>query len=434
LAARGAFPPYEDKKSHDLFDIHCIHVNHNLRGEESRADAQAVSDLCASLRVPCRIETIAEGEIERCAREKGCGIEAAARDVRHGVFRKEARSLGADRILIGHNQDDLLELILMRLLRGAGPAGLALMPDRNGLITRPFLSLSRADILVYLNEESLSYRTDSSNKNEIFFRNKIRLRLVPVLNRYFPAWKKSLIQMAGTQRLTATYLKSQSEKIMATHMEESGSFAHKDHGPDSVTIKNFSLLPDIIQEELVFSAIDTFKKENDVFEPDAFPRKMFNPRRDVVRGAAGSKKYGDLGCAEIKFNGNDTTIRLKRQIISGQGFALLIKEKGFYTYNNIRIDCTEHFSGMHKAGDIFFTAALPVLIRPAEKHDCIIVHNQKLRPTDLKKTGESGGEIFSAQDRYGIAALIRMAYELSCVCRNNIDSVTESQLTLGFRF
>ncbi|MDR3325693.1 MAG: tRNA lysidine(34) synthetase TilS, partial [Spirochaetaceae bacterium] len=91
------------------YALHCAHVNHNLRGEESLADARAVEQLCKDFDIPCHIETIAEGRIEKRARETGSGIEAAAREARRRALRRTALRCHADAILIAHTKNDLLE-------------------------------------------------------------------------------------------------------------------------------------------------------------------------------------------------------------------------------------------------------------------------------------------------------------------------------------
>ncbi|MDR2842854.1 MAG: tRNA lysidine(34) synthetase TilS, partial [Spirochaetaceae bacterium] len=101
------------------YKLNVLHVNHNLRGEESARDAAAVEMLCKQFSLPCRIETIPEGNIICYAKEAGCGIEAAARHVRHTALLNEATRLGACTVATAHTKTDLLETFIMRLLRGS---------------------------------------------------------------------------------------------------------------------------------------------------------------------------------------------------------------------------------------------------------------------------------------------------------------------------
>ncbi|MEJ5190046.1 MAG: tRNA lysidine(34) synthetase TilS, partial [Breznakiellaceae bacterium] len=102
------------------YTLHCVHVNHNLRGEESRADALFVKEFCARREIPCTVVQIQAGSIERWAREKRSGIEAAARHFRYRVFKKIFHRVRANFLVLGHTKSDALETLLMRILRGSG--------------------------------------------------------------------------------------------------------------------------------------------------------------------------------------------------------------------------------------------------------------------------------------------------------------------------
>ena len=204
------------------FMLRCIHVEHGIRkAAESRGDAAFVKKLCKQFAVPCRIVHIAPGRIAEKAAREGCGIEAAAREYRHRIFRRELRLLEGGRarpeqdmapvLLIAHTQDDLLETLLMRILNGSGPTGLAAMPERTpdiiggkrGVIRRPLLALSRAEVVAYLQSRSIEWQTDSTNKDNNFFRNRVRNTLVPLLDREFPQWRSNVRFLGETQRLVA---------------------------------------------------------------------------------------------------------------------------------------------------------------------------------------------------------------------------------------
>jgi tRNA(Ile)-lysidine synthase len=189
--------------------IFCLHVEHGLRpAQESQGDAEHVRNFCEKNGINCRVESVAPGRIEAFARSRGTGIEAAARHFRRKLLfrhavRLDRESGGKTRILTAHTKDDALELSLMRVLRGAGPAGLAAMPVSRGRILRPMLDISRADVIMYLTEKKILWREDSTNTDEKFLRNRIRGRLIPFLNESFPEWKNGLCALAATQSLIA---------------------------------------------------------------------------------------------------------------------------------------------------------------------------------------------------------------------------------------
>jgi tRNA(Ile)-lysidine synthase len=159
------------------------HFNHGLRGLESDADADFVTLLAGSLELECRT-------IRRTL--TGSNLEAAARDARYSWLGSVAESENCDCIATGHTLDDQAETVLFRILRGTGIAGLAgiypirtLTPTIN--VLRPLLFVSRPHIHQYLLSLSQPFRTDSSNLDRRFTRNRIRHDLLPLLQRDYNA-------------------------------------------------------------------------------------------------------------------------------------------------------------------------------------------------------------------------------------------------------
>jgi tRNA(Ile)-lysidine synthetase-like protein len=151
------------------------HVNHHLRGAESDADHDFVRDLCARLGVPC---LAADGPLDPAAvREQG--VEAAARSVRFARLQAMRESSDARYIATAHQKNDQGETVLLRLARGGGLAAMrGIRPVRADGIIRPLLEVTRADIEAFLAERGITPRSDSSNANPRFLRNRIR-RLGP---------------------------------------------------------------------------------------------------------------------------------------------------------------------------------------------------------------------------------------------------------------
>ena len=300
------------------FSLHCIHVEHGLRPAlESKGDALAVKELCKNLSVPCRIAYIAQGRISKYAASTGLGIEAAARVFRHGIFKRERQRIKADWVLTGHTRDDALETILMRILRGSGPAGLKSMPRLRGHLLRPILEMSRQDILDYLKARGLSYRTDKTNLDTVYLRNKIRLLLIPFLDENFPSWRKSLFSLAETQSHVAEYLTSQAREVLP--WEEAG-------GPANVKglrlrEEDFMKAPPILREEAVFAALNILVRQG-----NSSP-----PRRKVIRRAVTEAKAHDLGPARLERQNGYIKLGINKKKSGERGFSLLIKESGLYT-------------------------------------------------------------------------------------------------------
>ena len=175
-----------------------VHCNYGLRGVESDGDARFVSSLCRQLGIPCLIRPLTV-----IGRERGSSssFQARAREARYRLFRALAGDLGVERVAIGHTADDQAETVLLRMLRGTGLRGLAAMSHiRDQLFIRPLLEFTRQDILSYLKCAGLSYRMDSSNAKPIYFRNRVRHELIPVLRSLAPNIVRMLARQADILR------------------------------------------------------------------------------------------------------------------------------------------------------------------------------------------------------------------------------------------
>jgi tRNA(Ile)-lysidine synthase len=159
------------------------HLHHGLRGAAADRDAEFVETLAQKLHLPCHRES---GDAAALRRREGLSPEEAARKLRHDFLRRVRQTRGYDRVALGHHADDNAELLLLRLLQGTGPTGMAGMaPTRGDGIIRPLLYANRADIEAFLRAENLSWRIDASNADERFPRNRIRQRLLPRLRAEF---------------------------------------------------------------------------------------------------------------------------------------------------------------------------------------------------------------------------------------------------------
>lgn len=171
------------------------HVNHQLRGVESDADEAFVRDLCAALAVPFHLRS---ADVAGLA--GGANLESTARRVRYEFFAELAYELGAAWIATAHTADDQAETVLHRLIRGTGLQGLrGIAAERSAegvTLHRPLLAVTRADILAYLAEIGQPYRTDRTNADTAFTRNRIRHELLPLLKSFNPEIVNALAHLA----------------------------------------------------------------------------------------------------------------------------------------------------------------------------------------------------------------------------------------------
>lgn len=182
-----------------------LHVNHQLRGEESDSDEQFVGALAAQLGLPFHSMPgpVCPGNLEQ-----------EARNVRRRLLEAARADLGLTKIALGHTRTDQAETVLYRLLRGSGICGLAAIPPRRQLTVRPLLALSRKEIREWLRASGLPWREDTSNGNPRFIRNRLRLRTLPALSRtYNPNLEEALAGTAELSRAEEDYWAEEMETL-----------------------------------------------------------------------------------------------------------------------------------------------------------------------------------------------------------------------------
>lgn len=184
-----------------------VHIQHGIRdASETQPELAFVQELCARLDTPLHIHHV--NVPERAARNQET-IEEAAREVRYEYFRSLIASGQADSVLTAHTLDDQAETVLMKILRGAWTQGLSgIHPiievespkGQHGRILRPLLGIKRTDIETFLHKRKQSWRTDSTNADTRYTRNRIRHDLMPQLRSYNPMIDQALANMAELAR------------------------------------------------------------------------------------------------------------------------------------------------------------------------------------------------------------------------------------------
>ncbi len=172
------------------YDLKLIiaHINYGLRGEDSEQDEKFVQKLAEKYGLKTARLSVSGGKNFS---------ENKMRKIRYDFFEKIRRENNFNLIAVAHNRDDQAETVLMHLLRGSGLQGLSAMKAKNEIIIRPLLNISREEILKYLEKNKLKYQIDITNENTNFFRNKIRHKLLPELEKnYNVEIKKVLAKMA----------------------------------------------------------------------------------------------------------------------------------------------------------------------------------------------------------------------------------------------
>jgi tRNA(Ile)-lysidine synthase len=215
--------------------LHAAHLDHQIRGVESQADAEYVFNLAGSLGIPI---TIDRQDVAAYRTERKCSLEEAARELRYAFFARVAKKVGGRRIALGHTRDDQVETILMHILRGTGTAGLCglapcspLVHDSRGmslpaqassvakaqrsnlLVIRPLLGITREETAGHCQNFQLDARTDSSNLLPSFFRNRLRLHLLPLLRQYNPNIDQALLRLADIAKEDNAVIEQQASQL-----------------------------------------------------------------------------------------------------------------------------------------------------------------------------------------------------------------------------
>ena len=309
--------------------LSAAHFNHHLRGEESDRDEQFVRQLCDRYDIP-----LAVGESEVKAGKKG--LEAAAREARYNFF-----ATLSGKIATAHTADDNAETLLMHLVRGTGLRGLGGISPVNGNVIRPMLTVTRDEVLAFLQEYALSYVEDSSNETDAFLRNRLRHHVMPLLKQENPRLAQNLSQMAMELR------------------EDAAALEAADALPGIAQLRQMPVA-------LRHRALSRFLKENGVPEPErshigavealVFAEKP-SARVDLPGGVIVTRNYD---CLEIL---PDETIPERVEIRPGQ--CLELPQWGF------RVSCTEAQQIINTQEIFTVEAADQLVLRPRQTGDQI---------------------------------------------------------------
>lgn len=179
--------------------IGVAHLNHCLRGAEADADADFVTQLTTHLNVPCYQERTDVRQEYQAAHKTG--IEDIARQIRYKFLDRVRHQHGYHKVALGHQSNDNAESVLMFLLRGSGLSGLSgIPPVRSGYIVRPLIRVAREDIMAFLKRHNIPFRTDTSNRNTDFLRNRIRHETIPRIQTCNPKIIETLNRLSNIVR------------------------------------------------------------------------------------------------------------------------------------------------------------------------------------------------------------------------------------------
>lgn len=300
----------------------CITVDHSIRpNEEGAADADFVKKICEKIGVRCIVKKIPGGEVFKVASRRARGIEEAARTLRYEALEEAAAEIGAEFVCLAHNKNDALETLLMRFLQGSAAAGISQI---RGKYLRPLLQIEREEIEGYLREKKIAWRTDSTNSDEKYLRNKIRLKLIPFLKENFAGFENAVLK--GGEKIA---LQNAAVKEMALRCEDDFFPAKISQKEISFASENFSSLPIAIRQELIYDAFVRFGVDDRV--PYGFVRALsLWPEIDFKKIS-----FSDISARTA---GGKLFLKICEKQATESGFFAIINEDGVFDFDGFSLE------------------------------------------------------------------------------------------------
>jgi tRNA(Ile)-lysidine synthase len=280
-------------KSIYRLNLHVAHLEHGIRGEESRGDMEFVKKLCTDLSLPF---TTRSEDVPGLAASRRLSLEAAARKVRYAFLNEVSEEVKAGRIATGHNANDQAETLLLNLLRGSGMAGLSgIRPAINGKIIRPLIEASREEIEEYIGKKHLEFRLDSSNLDERLERNKVRRVLIPLIEKEFnPGIVDSLSRSASVFSLINGYMAERVEDAL-------GACSQSEDGRTTIDLEAFADIPRAVKLFAIYKVVRSLEEDEQVVSFDILnavmnlaERSKSGSRVDIGSGIVAMKEFDKL--------------------------------------------------------------------------------------------------------------------------------------------
>lgn len=206
---------HEKRESLNL-TLAAAHVDHCIRGAESRADAEYCLSLCRKLDIPICVRTI---DVPAIARQTGEGLETAARRLRYDALRQIRAELGAEWIALAHHLNDQAETVLMHMMRGCGPEGVCGMSELSGDLYRPLLNTPKAALENWLQQRDIAWREDRTNLDPFTPRNALRLHVLPALEESYPKAAEAIARYAQSAQCENRLMNRLTDEFLAERLQ-----------------------------------------------------------------------------------------------------------------------------------------------------------------------------------------------------------------------
>ncbi len=386
--------------------IRAVHVVHNLRPEEELArERTIVTSTCADVGVPLTIAAVKRGSIEKLAAKKKIGIEAAAREVRYGILKREARRSGFGVICTAHNADDQLETLVARFISSSSTDGLAgIRPLRslggNILLARPLLFASRKETERYVEEMGIQISADSTNASADYRRNKIRHILTPLLDAEFPGWRKGV-------RSTAEKMESDSAALQEALGEAMGKCSiDPGRKSASIDIQTIRALPEGLRIRLLATCIAAISGSE---------RLSYKALKTAAQALDRESKGFDLLGHRLLPLGDKLEIMPILDFRAEDGYFFLMPDAGQYRSGPIVVSLSWDRPNQGRGYLIEGSFSFPLIARSRKAGDAIKTTGIDKRIDDILKSWrlerQRRGLVPIIEDRDGIVAILPSSFE-----------------------
>jgi tRNA(Ile)-lysidine synthase len=304
--------------------LYFAHINHNLRGINADLDEKFVVELGKKYNIPTYIKSI---DIKEYSKKNKISEEEAGREVRYNFFTEIKNKVGANKVALAHILDDNVETFMFRLSRGTSIDGLSSIPIKRDYYIRPLLYIKKEEILKFLEDNNLRYRIDESNFKSIYTRNKIRLELIPYIEKEFNSnFKDKIIFLIDELNDINNYFKKEVDYYI-------------NNSKNKFSIDKLLSFPEYLQKEI----IKTILKNNNIIYNRKKIDKLFN-----ILHSNGSKEYllneqkklyklyNEFYISNNKisnFNSIEKTLKINSNLIFN-GYYISIRESDKYISNN----------------------------------------------------------------------------------------------------
>lgn len=264
-----------------------VHIHHGLRVAAADEDARFAEGFCADLGIPCIVKHY---DVRAEAKARGLGEEEMGRLLRYAAFRQAAGEDGC--IAVAHHRRDQAETVLMRLCRGTGLKGLAGMAPVRENICRPLLFCDREEIEDYCRENRLEWREDATNREEAYTRNKLRLRVLPILEEINPQAVAHIAKTASLLAEEEDFLEQQTalywKEVQLPSLPEEVS----------LSIEGLNALHPAMRRRILRQAVGQFQKKDisakQLAALEDLLRKESGKQLDFPEGLRAENRYGTL--------------------------------------------------------------------------------------------------------------------------------------------